>query len=259
MRRRIVFLVGPVAGLALVLVMRHVSAPRPHGESANLVAPTLASSEPPSAPHGQEATTPPVARAPLQVGALGSASPPALSSLKMVLAADDDVAKIDALDGAVRARDTAELPTLLAVDLAREPEAAPTIIHAVASLANAADVDARRASVAVLGRWLAEESLRHDPDAVGNVPNLVEALGTIGGADATATLIAALEKGQLDLSVETLLVQSLGHARDGRALEPVKRFVDRVAAIPPVDGIQEELRVEAIAAGNSAISSIQGG
>ena len=250
MRRRIVFLVGPVAGLALVLVMRHVSAPRPHGESANLVAPTLASSEPPSAPHGQEATTPPVARAPLHVGALGSASPPALSSLKMVLAADDDVAKIDALDGAVRARD---------VDLAREPEAAPTIIHAVASLANAADVDARRASVAVLGRWLTEESLRHDPDAVGNVPNLVEALGTIGGADATATLIAALEKGQLDLSVETLLVQSLGHARDGRALEPVKRFVDRVAAIPPVDGIQEELRVEAIAAGNSAISSIQGG
>jgi len=216
-------------------------------------------SEPP-APSDVDAPPPPRGGPNVQAPAAPPA-PPAepLLRLRAVLEGDDDVAKIDTIEGLAASEATGALPGLLAIDLAREPAAAPTVIHAVAALAKHVGSGERRAAVAVLARWLGEESSRHDPDAEGNVPNLVEALATIGGAEATAALVGALEKGQLDLSVETLAVQSLGHEGDLRALETVRRFVDKVAALPPEEGIRGELRAEAIAAGNSALSALQGG
>jgi hypothetical protein len=72
-------------------------------------------------------------------------------------------------------------------------------------------------------------------------------------------MVTALESGRLDLSVQTLVVQTLGELNDHRALTATRNFLDRVSRIPPSEGIDEELRIEAIAAAKSAVSTLQGG
>lgn len=177
------------------------------------------------------------------------------------LKGDDDGAKIDAVDALVAGRRVEALPALLAVDLVREPDAAPTIIHAIGKLGRSASSTDKATSAKTLGVWLDEESRRHEVDAVGNVPNLVEALGELGGREAIEALVKALDGGRLELSVQTLVVQTIAAEApgDARALASVQRFLERVSRMPQTEGIEEELRVEAVSTAKSAVTSLQGG
>ena len=60
----------------------------------------------------------------------------------------------------------------------------------------------------------------------------------------------------LALHVQTLAVMKLGELGDARARKPVERFAARVAALPTAEGIDEELRVEAIEAARITLSRI---
>lgn len=192
--------------------------------------------------------------------AAASAAPvDVVAELHAAMQADDEPKKIAALEKVAEAKDVRALPKLLTTDLSREPEAAPTLIHTVAKLAKEAAPNDRADAAKTLGKWLGEESKRHDPDAEGNVPNLVEALGAIGNRESVDALVAALESGKLDLSVQTLAAQQLTGTGDPRALEAVKGFLARVSQLPAGQGIDEELRVEALAAANRAVSTLQGG
>lgn len=183
-----------------------------------------------------------------------------LSALTKAFEGNDDVAKLAALSRVVEAKDTKALPALLATDLSREPEAAPMLIQSVAKLAQNASPNEKADAAKTLGKWLGEESKRHEADAQGNVPNLVEALGQIGGPEATAALTQALQSGKLDLSVETLVAQTLTEkGGNTQSLEAVQQFLDRAEKLPPGQGIEEELRVEALQAAKQAVSTMKAG
>ena len=141
-------------------------------------------------------------------------------------------------------------------DLKRDPETAPTVIHAVALLGAAADGKKRDDAAGTLAGWLRDEMKREGPDVPGNISNLVEALGNVGGSSAADALARALDGQGLPLHVETLAVMKLGELADSSARGAVERFAQRVEGLPPAEGLDEELRVEAIAAARTTLARI---
>jgi hypothetical protein len=260
--RIVVFALGAV-GLVTVSVVAYAvrggerdesaTTPSGSGEPAHLM---------PSTTEGprvaSQGLAPSMASSPVVVEAPGPVADPA-TAVTVALRGEDDVAKIAAVQAAVDRGAVKALPALLATDLAREPEAAPTIIHGVAKLAKEAAPGERAVAAKTLAKWLAEETKRHEPDAEGNVPNLVEALSSVGGPEARAALAETLRDGKVDLSVQTLIAQELGKSADPAQMTAARAFLARVAAMPQADGIDEELRKEAIEAANQAIRSMDPG
>ncbi len=179
-----------------------------------------------------------------------------VAALRRGLASDDEATRIAAVEAAASATAIETLADLERFELARDPEAAPTVIHAVALLGASAEGPKRDEAAGTLQRWLTGELRREGPDVAGNVSNIVEALGNLGGSRAVDALIAALDQSTLALHVQTLAVMKLGELGDGRARAPVERFATRVAKLPAADGIDEELRVEAIEAARATLSRI---
>lgn len=161
----------------------------------------------------------------------------------------DVAARWSAIEAMVRDGDLAELPALTRSELAKEPEAAPAIIHGVASLAvQGSDAD-RALAGKTLSRWLKEERGRDTRDAQGNVVNVIEALGDLGGDEAVTSLIEVLDRfdREDDLALQTTAAERLATLGDRRALPAVERFEARVTRSPePDDEFQKELRAEAI-------------
>lgn len=182
------------------------------------------------------------------------------SALAQTLAGEDDFAKIAALEAAVRDGLVAEIPALVRTDLARSPGAAPTIIHGLARLSVQGSGEDAALAASTLARWLKEERTREGNDAAGNVPNLVEALGALGGPEAVDALIELLEQRdgtRNDLAIETLTVQQLAALGDARARAPVTRFLGRVRGqAGSEDTFERELQTEALAAATEALDRL---
>ena len=148
------------------------------------------------------------------------------------------------------------LADLQRASLSRDPAAAPGVIHSIAVLGASAGPAERNEAATTLASWLRDESKRDAPDALGNISNLVEALGDLGGPSAVTALADALDRADLALHVETLAVMKLGELGDAHARSAVERFATRAAALPGTDGIDEELRIEALAAATTTLSRL---
>ncbi len=74
--------------------------------------------------------------------------------------------------------------------------------------------------------------------------------------DLVDALTASLDGKELPLHVETLAVQKLGELADPRSRGAVERFAARVGQLPPSEGLDEELRVEAIEAARTTLSKL---
>ena len=177
-------------------------------------------------------------------------------ALRRGLASQDEATRIAAVEAAVSVTAVETLDDLEKFELARDPETAPTVIHAVALLGASAEGAKREGAAGTLDRWLHDEMRRDGPDVLGNISNLVEALGDIGGREAVDALGAALDRAEIGLHVQTLAVQKLGELGDARARGPVERFATRVGAMPQAEGLDEELRVEALEAARTTLSKI---
>jgi hypothetical protein len=205
--------------------------------------------------HQQEAPTPPSVETPT----VPQAPPPSAARIAPAPATDraaalrdaltwpDREARIESVESAIAAGATETLPVLEGVDLAGDPEAAPTVIHAVAVLGNEAGGRAHADAAAKLDAWLRGEELRDGADARGNVAVLVGALGDLGGRDAAVALASALDSDALPLHVQTLAVQRLAALGYSETQPAFARFEARVAALPPSEGIDDLLRQEALA------------
>jgi HEAT repeat protein len=164
-------------------------------------------------------------------------------------AADDLAPNIaerwSAIEAMVRDGDLAQLPKLCSAVLAQEPEAAPAIIHGVASLAVQGSEADRALAGKTLARWLTEERKRDTRDASGNVVNIVEALGDLGGDEAVTSLIDVLDREE-DLALQTTAAERLATLGDARAMPAVTRFGERLSRSPePSDAFEKELHAEA--------------
>ena len=190
--------------------------------------------------------------------ATADAAPPSerVAALRRGLASEDEATRIAAVEAAVSVTAVETLDDLEKFELARDPETAPTVIHAVALLGASAEGPKREGAAGTLDRWLHDEMRRDGPDVLGNISNLVEALGDVGGREAVDALGAALDRAEIGLHVQTLAVEKLGELGDARARGPVERFATRVGAMPQAEGLDEELRVEALEAARSTLSKI---
>jgi hypothetical protein len=227
-----------IAGVRIVGDDReHLAGPEPAGD----VAPAGMTAEAIAVP----------TRKPRAANARDVAAPAPLagvSALRSALSSPDVAVRIDAVEAAVAAGGVETLPVLESTDLKVDPDAAPTIIAAVAALgARAATADRARAA-STLDTWLRGEARREGRDASGNVSVLVDALGTVGGREAAASLRRALDEYGLPLHVETLAVQNLAKLGDPGARDAITRFATRVSQLPAGDELDEELRQEALGA-----------
>jgi len=114
-----------------------------------------------------------------------------VAALRRGLASPEEATRIAAVEAAVSATATGTLDDLEKFDLAKDPETAPTVIHGIALLGASAEGKKRDQAASTLAGWLRDEKRREGPDAVGNVSNLVEALGDVGGQSAVDALAAA--------------------------------------------------------------------
>jgi hypothetical protein len=208
------------------------------------------------------AQQPAVATPPSAAGAPQPPQPPQLTAelraeTQRALASDNAGDRIEAVR-AVRDRHAIELlPELLALDPARDPDLAPTLISACADLANQAEAtpQQRTAAASRLATWLQTESRREGADARGNESVLIEALGRLNTPESVAALSGALESDRLPVHLGTLAAEGLARIGDPSARPAVVRFRDRLAAQPAADSFSRELRSEALASADRALAS----
>lgn len=179
------------------------------------------------------------------------------SAALLALESDDVGARIQALRAAREHGDVALLPRLLELDVAREPDVAPTLIGVAAELAQLADPQLKATAATRLGQWLRTESQRTSADARANVSVLAEALGRIDAPEASAALVEALDAESLPVHVASLAVQGLAHSGDPRARSAVERFRARLDEAPQTDdAFARELQAEAEQTADRALAML---
>ena len=197
----------------------------------------------PLAPSGSAATAP---------------RPDPMEALKRATAGGDDHELASAVELVVDAGAVEALPTLSSIELREKPHSAPAVIGGIAALAKEAGPRERREAASTLARWFRQERRREGNDAAGNTTTLIDALADTGQREAVEALVAALDEQKLPLNNETLIVQRLAELRQPSAKPGIARFQARVMALPPAEGIDEELRREAIAAARDALQRLGG-
>jgi hypothetical protein len=178
-----------------------------------------------------------------------------LAALREALASDNAGTRIDALRQLAEQGTLEALPELLAQDLARDPELAPTLIRVTAQLSQRAQVPQREAAVAQLSRWLQSESTRASADASGNVSVLVETLAGLRSPLAESALTGVLENEQLPLHVQTLAVEGLAHQASPAAQAALTQFRTQLASSER-QGFELELQREAEQATDRALARL---
>jgi hypothetical protein len=178
-----------------------------------------------------------------------------LTALREGLASDNAGTRIEALRKLADQRSVEALPELLALDVARDPELAPTLIQVSAQLAQQADAPQRGAAVAQLSRWLKAESARASADARGNVSVLVETLGALASPEAASALIDVLHNDQLPLHVQTLAVEGLARLASPAAQAALQQFRATLTQTER-QGFELELQREAERATDQALARL---
>ncbi len=162
----------------------------------------------------------------------------------LVIALDSEEAVVvaEAANALVSRKAIHALPALMEQDIPSRPWAAPSVIDAMGRLAAEAPPAQRADVVDHLVKLLEVEKRRESVEALGNTIQIYEALGQTGEAKA----IAALERELVDPTVETapkvVIVQSLVALKAVQSTELLARVQAEVAALPPVDGLEAELR-----------------
>jgi hypothetical protein len=187
----------------------------------------------------------------------GNATAPVVQ--RQGLSAADLSMQLRDVEAAVREGNTAKLDALVQTKLADDPELAPAVIRATANLAAQGGEKEHGQAVRALAGWLKTELHRDGSDAAGNVPNLIEALGDLGGREAVDALVGALgdTTAKSDLALDTLIVQRLGALGDARAKTAITRFAKQIPE-PAADStpFDRELHAEAVAAANEALAHL---
>lgn len=205
------------------------------------------------------ASQPPVPAAkavtPLQPANKPAQPSEARATLREALASDNSGARIDALRTLAERRRVEVLPELLTLDVARDPEIAPTVFQVTGRLAQHADPAQRGAAFSQLSRWLQSESARDSADARGNVSVLVETLADFQAPEAERALIGVLQSEQQALHVKTLAVEGLAKLGTPAAQTALTQFRAQLGETQR-QGFELELQREAEQAADRALARL---
>ncbi len=156
--------------------------------------------------------------------------------------------------------DTAQLPALLAIDVAKDLEAAPAVIMGIAKLSLGARPELKKKAAAHLAQMLDSERTRADSrnmrGAAGNVATGIDALGEMATPEASGELMRALDSGKYALHHETRMVQELTKQKYAPARDAVARFAARTKGRVFEDSFDQELQKEALEAADEALTSM---
>jgi hypothetical protein len=177
------------------------------------------------------------------------------AELREALASDNAGTRIDALRTAAELRTVQALPDLLALDITRDPEVAPTVFQVTGRLAQHADPSQRGAAVSQLSRWLQSESAREGADARGNVSVLVETLADFQAPEAESALIEVLQNGKQPLHVQTLAVEGLAKLGTPAAQAALTQFRTQLGQTER-KGFELELQREAEQVADRALARL---
>lgn len=235
-------LVVVLVGVALVIVLATLRGPAP--QLANAATSTPAPSATPSV----------IAIAP---AASPAAIPTVAKSALLPAATYDPFAHRAEIDAALARGDVGALASLQQIDLTRDGYVAAAAIDAVGKLAALAPEKEKREAVATLAKWLRDETVRKTADAAGNVSIAVDALENTKSDAAIAPLVAALDRAELPLHVETRIVEALTTLRATTSVASIDRFAVRAAARSSSDDFDKALVTEALAAAATARATLQ--
>jgi hypothetical protein len=181
----------------------------------------------------------------------------ARNEVKLVeaLSSSDSEDRRAAIEALTLRKSTANLPKLIAMDL-KDPYVSPTLIAGIGKLGGLADAEGKQSALRRLQALLQEQKASKEPDAPGNVLQIIEALGDLAMQEAAAEL----EKESLDPSyptaAQTLIVQSLEKLGFKSSLPALGKLKNH--PVDPNEELGEELNRELREAVAHAISEIQG-
>jgi hypothetical protein len=176
------------------------------------------------------------------------------TTFDQAMASPDAFVRRAAIDRAVQQGDTSVLARLQAVDLTVDGYEAAAAIAGVGKLTALLPEAERKAPVATLAKWLAQESRREAPGAMGNAITAIESLGETRSREAVGPLVLALDGERLPLNVETTIVQTLVELDAREAAPSVARFHARTSKRVGADDLERALIAEGLAAAQAALA-----
>jgi hypothetical protein len=172
------------------------------------------------------------------------------------LGASDPLVVLEAADTLAAREITSALPALVAVDVARSPNAAPSVIAAIGRLAGVAEPAARRNGTDRLLELLAQERVRKAPEAAGNVLAVYSALGQTLDARAATALEGELQDTRVSLAAKTTVVEALAQLGQPSSRPVLSALVRELSARTEPDPLEEEIRRELRAAVERTLLSL---
>ena len=208
--------------------------------------------------HAPEPTVARVAQpVPAAPAPTGAPSPAHVQDARIAkLASPDSFEIVEAVDGLVQDKVTGAIPSLVAIDIRKDPRGALSVIHGLGALAADADASGKKLATTRLVELLAEEKKRNERESTANLLSIYEALGATGETEAATALEGELRDPSVSLSARNVVVESLiklGRPSSRPALAEARKVAVGAAG---ADTLEEEIRVELVARIDRALSSL---
>jgi len=195
------------------------------------------------------------------VGDAGLVGPLDAATTRALIRDLDDrnvVRTIEAAETLVAAGAVEALPKLQTIDVRRDAYLAGPVLRGIGHLASVAEPKARDEAARHLGSVFRREAEEASRVSLGNALIAIDALADTRSQAAIAPLLAELERAQLPLSAQTLIVQSLSALDAKSATTAIAQFAERVKTLAPTeDSFEAGLRQEALAAVAEALTNLQ--
>ncbi|GEM_PF-3988822 len=256
------------AALGIVVILSrasHESVPASTAVTTTVIAPTAPvparAVNAPVAPRAVVDPTPPTAPSTASnapsidevLQARASMAPGTIDVLVAALSSTDAVVVAEAANGLVARGALSALPSLVEIDVAARPWAAPSVIYALGKIAAKADAEDRATAVDHLLALLAAEKTRASTDALANLLHIYEALGQTGDARAIGPLEAELVDARVATAPKVVIVQALVTLGARQSRPTLERVRDALAPTIAGDDFEAMVRRDLLAAIREAL------
>jgi hypothetical protein len=163
-------------------------------------------------------------------------------SLIAALGSSDGFLVVEAADELAERKATSAIPSLVAMDIAKNPRSAPSVIEALGSLGSSADAAGRKTATDRLLVLLAQERARKAPESAANILALYTALGQTQDPRAATALEAELADPRVTLAAKTAVVEALVRLRQPTSRAALRALQQHLPTVVAADAFEEAVR-----------------